>query len=87
MDANQGKMGVDVVAFGIAKDIVGGDLIKVQLAENATVADLMAQLKTAYPAFEDLVSVAIAINANYAERDQVIHIGDEIVIIPPVAGG
>lgn len=80
-------MEIEVKAFGIARDILGGAEIRINIKENTSVEDLIKQLKTEFPAFSELTSLAIAINTTYAESNQKIQQGDEVVIIPPVAGG
>lgn len=80
-------MKLTVIAFGIAKDIVGGPSVTLDLEGGASVADLLEHLGARFPEFSRLASLAIAVNAAYAERDHIIHPNDEVVIIPPVAGG
>lgn len=80
-------MEVKILAFGIAKDILGGASLSVELPEQPTVGQLKAYLCGAYPDFEKLASFAIALNTEYAEDQQAIQPGDEVVIIPPVSGG
>jgi len=80
-------MKIEIKAFGIARDILGGSALNVDIAEQTSVEDLMTQLKNDYPAFKELTSLAIAINTTYATPEQLIKQGDEVVIIPPVAGG
>ncbi len=80
-------MEVKILAFGIAKDILGGSSLSVELPEKPTVGQLKAHLCQAYPDFEKLASFAIALNTEYAEDQQAIRPGDEVVIIPPVSGG
>ena len=75
------------MAFGIARDIFGASTIKVKAQENSTVKKLLEDLNEQYPALQELRSVAIAINTEYASMEQPIKPGDEVVIIPPVAGG
>ena len=75
------------MAFGIARDIFGASTIKVKAQENSTVKKLLEDLNEQYPALQELRSVAIAINTEYASMEQTIKPGDEVVIIPPVAGG
>ena len=75
------------MAFGIARDIFGTSNIKAEAQENSTVKQLLEDLHDQYPALQELRSVAIAINTEYADMEQVIKSGDEVVIIPPVAGG
>ena len=78
---------LNVLAFGIAKDIVGGSAIQLSLKENATVLTLKQALLDQFPRFEKLVSLAIGVNGEYAEDDVILQPSDEIVIIPPVSGG
>ena len=80
-------MEVEIIAFGIARDIFSASTIKIKTKENSTVKELLEHLQLTYPALRELRSVAIAINTEYASMDQVIKPGDEVVIIPPVAGG
>jgi molybdopterin converting factor subunit 1 len=81
-------MELEVVAFGIARDILGQPNLNLEVDDTPlTVAKLLETLKTRYPAFRDLASLAVAVNAAYATPDQVIIAGDEVVLIPPVAGG
>ena len=80
-------MDVKIIAFGIAKDILGATEIELNFPKPITVEALLEELKTRYPAFRELRSLAIAINETYASPGQMIEARDEIVIIPPVAGG
>ncbi len=80
-------MQLTVMAFGIARDIVGGSSVTLDLDAGASVADLLEHLNVRFPEFSKLASLAIAVNAVYAERDRIIQPNDEVVIIPPVAGG
>jgi len=76
-----------VLAFGIAKDIVGGAVINLDVAAGTTVMELKKTILNAYPAFEKLTALSIAVNNEYAEDTQIISTGDEVVLIPPVSGG
>lgn len=80
-------MDIRIVAFGIARDILGGASLKLSGPEEMTVGHLLELLKERYPAFKELTSLAIAVNAEYADESQRIAADDEVVIIPPVAGG
>jgi molybdopterin synthase sulfur carrier subunit len=80
-------MEVKIIAFGIAKDILGTNEIELAFKESIAVEELLEELKTRYPAFRELRSLAIAINETYASPGQMIGARDEVVIIPPVAGG
>lgn len=80
-------MNVEILAFGIAKDIVKGASFQLDLPAEATVGVLKQQLYSTYPDFERLASFAIAVNEAYRQDDFTLNEKDEIVIIPPVSGG
>ncbi len=77
----------ELLAFGIARDIVGGSTISLSLDGSQTVGHLKEVLRERYPDFARLKSLAIAVEAAYREDDHVLNPSDEIVIIPPVSGG
>lgn len=80
---------MELLLFGIAKDIVGESVIdlsnSVRLPQS--VSELKELLATEYPDFSKLSSLAIAVNSEYAADDVVLEKNDEIAIIPPVSGG
>jgi len=80
-------MKINILAFGIAKDIVNGSSLDLDVVEAATVGDLKNLLINQFPDFEKLRSLAIAVNQEYREDDFQLNENDEIVIIPPVSGG
>ena len=73
--------------FGIAREIAGGSTLSLDGVAGRSVAELKQRLVATYPAFGELVSFAVARNEEYAADEEVIGAGDEVVIIPPVAGG
>lgn len=76
----------NVKAFGITRDILGGNQKAVRI-DGQTVADLRAELLRQYPQLVGLRSLFIAVNSNYAEESAVLNENDEIALIPPVSGG
>ncbi len=80
-------MKIKILAFGIAREIIGGFETTLDLPTTATVADVKRQLVAQFPNFEKLVSLKIAVNSEYATDDMALTPNDEIVIIPPVSGG
>lgn len=80
---------MNVLFFGIAKDIVGSSQITFsdEFKKLNSVAALKAQLMLSYPELSKLTSLAVAVNSEYAEDDVSLTVGDEIAIIPPVSGG
>ncbi|MEZ4775252.1 MAG: MoaD/ThiS family protein [Bacteroidia bacterium] len=80
-------MKITLIAYGIAKDILGSREIDYEIPEPASVESLLASLARQYPKFGDLSSLRVAINSEYAPGDQPISSKDEVVLIPPVSGG
>jgi molybdopterin converting factor small subunit len=80
-------MNINVLAFGIAKEILGGAAVDVSFTDDIRVADLKAILEKQYQELKRLTSFAIAVNGAYAGPDTIIKPGDEVAIIPPVSGG
>ncbi len=80
-------MKVNVLAFGIVKDIFGSSSIETELNDTATVEQLKALLEKKYLRLKQLASYMVAVNNEYAQQEQVIETRDEIAIIPPVSGG
>lgn len=80
-------MEINILAFGIAKDIFGASTITVELTDAATTANMKALLEERYPKLKQLASYMVAVNNEYAEDDLTITERDEVAIIPPVSGG
>ncbi|MCP1253770.1 MoaD/ThiS family protein [Elizabethkingia sp. HX XZB] len=80
-------MKLKILAFGIAKDILGAAEKDIDLVEGTTVKHLKLKLEDEYAELKHLKSYFIAVDDEYAENDQVIISTNEIAIIPPVSGG
>ena len=77
-----------LLAFGIAKDILGGPSLDMEITGDAiTAAGLKALLQQNYPRLKQLSSFMLAVNNGYANGDERITQTDEIAVIPPVSGG
>ena len=79
-------MQLTIQAFAAARDLLGPK-VQIELPDTATTADLRIALLQQYPVLSQLRDFAIARNEAYALPDECLQAGDEIVIIPPVAGG
>lgn len=80
-------MKVKILAFGIAKEILGSSSISMELNDDCGMSELKQSLEEKFPRLKQLSSFKIAINNHFASLDEVITESDEIAIIPPVSGG
>jgi molybdopterin converting factor small subunit len=83
-------MRVQVIPFGVLKDWLGSSAKTLELPEGACVAALLECLRTTLPAGAGagiLSSIAVSVNAEYAQAAHILHEGDEVGLLPPVSGG
>jgi molybdopterin synthase catalytic subunit len=83
-------MRVEVIPFGVLKDWLGLRAATVELPEGATVAELLERLRATLPAGAAagiLGSIAVSVNAEYAQAEDILDDGDEVGLLPPVSGG
>ena len=79
---------VKVLFFATLRDRVGQRQVDLDLTEETTVAGLKAALLEKYPGLkENLPTVLIAVNHEYAFDDTVVPGGAEVALFPPVSGG
>lgn len=69
--------------FAGLKQAAGFKEKQIELAEGATVADLLDQLPPTITAR----TFYVAVNQNYAQRETLLRGGDEVALLPPVSGG
>jgi molybdopterin converting factor subunit 1 len=80
-------MTVTVLLFASYADALGRPSIELSLPAGATVGDALREV-SALPGARDVPSAPlVAVNERYSGLDQVLASGDELAIIPPVAGG
>ncbi|MBQ48412.1 MAG: molybdopterin synthase sulfur carrier subunit [Zetaproteobacteria bacterium] len=78
---------VRVKYFAVLKEIVGKDEDAVLLHEGETGAALYLRLAEKYHFPLKLAEIRVAINDDFASMDRELLPTDEVVFIPPVAGG
>jgi len=80
-------MKVNILAFGIVKEIFSSSSICLETGNDITVYNLKNLLEQQYPRLKQLSSYIIAVNSEYALPGDAIQEHDEIAVIPPVSGG
>ena len=80
-------MTVTVLLFASYADVLGRSTVEVAVPSDGTVADVMAAVARLPHAGRLPAAPLVAVNQQYATRDQRLNVGDEVAIIPPVAGG
>src|SRR5208283_494592 len=83
-------MRVQVIPFGVLKDWLGSSSATVELPDGASVAELLERVRAKLPArvpANSLRGIAVSVNAEYAQAAHILHDGDEVGLLPPVAGG
>lgn len=82
-------MNVRVLFFSVLRDITGVAETRVEMAAaSASVAFLLDELFQKWPGLRAWDrSLLVAVDHVYARRDQPLHDGAEVAIMPPVQGG
>lgn len=79
-------MRIRVLYFGVLKDVTGRSCVAMEMAEGATVAELL-ELHRESGRASVWDSIAVAVNQEYARVGDVLKDGDEVALLPPVSGG
>ena len=81
-------MRVQVLFFGMLKDVVGRANESLELREPATVADVLEHYGRRIPELRKLfAAVALSVNQHYAGPGTKLGPNDEVALLPPVSGG
>jgi molybdopterin converting factor subunit 1 len=81
-------MRVNVLYFGILKDLFAGERGPVDLPDGATVDSLLSLLRGQTSKQSDVWrTLAVAVNQEYAALSTTLREGDEVALLPPVSGG
>ena len=80
-------MNVTVLLFASYADAVGRSSIELDLEAGATVRDVVEPVREMADAKRLPPVPMVAVNEQYASRDRELEAGDEVALIPPVAGG
>jgi molybdopterin converting factor subunit 1 len=80
-------MTIRTLFFASYAEAFGRDHMAVEVPKGSTVGDLLRQLRALDPGRRLPPTPLVAVNERYARLDHVLHQGDEVAVIPPVAGG
>lgn len=74
--------------FALSRQATGTRQAEIRLPEDATAAVLMKILCERFPKLKALSpTLKLAANWEYADPETILRDGDEVAVIPPVAGG
>jgi len=78
---------ISVLLFASYADAFKAPVVEVALDDGATVRDLLARVQGMAAGHALPPAPLVAVNQCYAGADDELHAGDEVALIPPVAGG
>jgi molybdopterin converting factor subunit 1 len=80
-------MTIAVLLFASYADVLGGERLTLELPADASVRDLLDHIRRLPGADKLPPAPMVAVNQQYATTHHRLTTGDEVAIIPPVAGG
>lgn len=80
-------MTITTLLFASYADAMGRDAVTLTLAPGATVADAVAALRRLPGGARLPANPLVAVNLEYVRDNRSLAAGDELAVIPPVAGG
>lgn len=82
-------MRVKCLFFAAYRDVFGAEEIEIELPEGSTLGALVEDMRARAGTAAALLprQLVTAVNREYAPMESVLHEGDEVAFIPPVAGG
>ncbi|MDR3717729.1 MAG: molybdenum cofactor biosynthesis protein MoaE [Bryobacteraceae bacterium] len=81
-------MKVHVLFFGIARDITGLGQDTPEVADGASVADVLCLYAARFPRLDGIsASLVMAVNQEFSDPGHLLADGDEVAFLPPVSGG
>lgn len=79
---------VRLLLFAAYAEVAGQEELELKVDGPATVADVLRAFRSAYPSAERLPPrPLVAVNQSHAGTDTMVRQGDEVAILPPMAGG
>ena len=74
--------------FAAVREAVGQPTVSLETAHATTAGEVRSELVRLYPLVAPLLArSALALNLTYVDDGHPVRPGDEVAVIPPVAGG
>jgi molybdopterin converting factor subunit 1 len=81
-------MNVRLLFFAVYRDLAGAEQLTLELPAGATAGDAIRVLRAGGGGLARLPEApAVAVNREYVDLTSVLRDGDELALLPPVAGG
>lgn len=79
---------VNVLFFAIVRERLGERSQELEIPKGSSISDLWVTLNATHPGMDALKPhIRTAVNMDFADDSYVLQDGDEVALIPPVAGG
>lgn len=83
-----GRVTVAIRLFAAYAEAVGRASVEISLPRGATIGDLLAEFRAQVPGAAILPERPLcAVNLSHVLPDHILRDGDEVAILPPLAGG
>ena len=80
-------MKITVLLFGIIRDLIGENTLKLDLEKAISIGQLKQDLLKKYNNLQQYSNFSIAVNEEYVDLNYVLQPNDVVALIPPVSGG
>ena len=80
-------MKIVITTFGLPRAVLEKDWFEIEVAENATIADLMERLNAEFTQLFGFKSLAMYVNGETVPSDFKLSEGDKVFFVPPMEGG
>ena len=80
-------MHVRTLLFATYREMAGAETLEIELPAGSTAADLVTRLRSTAGLDRLPAEPALAVNQVYASLETPLSDGDEVALLPPVAGG